>query len=345
MPDARGRGAPASGRSTVGSYAGAARHHTGRQRGRTRARRLRQRNARGQQQPVRFLVMTETQTTAPPGPLDLRRAGAPERLVARGELPVGRPDLPARQPAAARAAAPRARQAAPARPLGHHARAELHLRAPQPRDPRATTSTRSTSPGPGHGGPGARGQHLPRGHLQRGLPAASRRDEEGLRRLFRQFSFPGGIPSHVAPETPGLDPRGRRARLLARPRLRRGVRQPRPARLLRRRRRRGRDRAAGRQLALEQVPRTRRATARCCPILHLNGYKIANPTVLARIPHDELRALLERLRLRAATSSRATTRRRCTSCMAATLDEVVDEIAAIQRARARAADASGRAGR
>ena len=44
-----------------------------------------------------------------------------------------------------------------------------------------------------------------------------------MRRLFRQFSFPGGIPSHAAPETPGLDPRGRRARLRARPRLRRGA--------------------------------------------------------------------------------------------------------------------------
>ena len=78
-----------------------------------------------------------------------------------------------------------------------------------------------------------------------------------MRRLFRQFSFPGGIPSHVAPETPGLDPRGRRAGLRARPRLRRGVRQPGPARLLRRRRRRGGDRSARRELAFEQVPRPR----------------------------------------------------------------------------------------
>ena len=76
----------------------------------------------------------------------------------------------------------------------------------------------------------------------------------GLRRLFRQFSFPGGIPSHVAPETPGLDPRGRRARLRALARVRRRVRQPRPARRLRRRRRRGGDGTARHQLALEQVP-------------------------------------------------------------------------------------------
>ena len=111
--------------------------YTARQRGRTRARRLRERNARGHTQPLPFLVMTETQTNTPTGPLTLRRAGAPERLVARGELPLRRPDLPARQPAAARAAARRARQAAPARPLGHDARAELHLRPPEPRHPRA----------------------------------------------------------------------------------------------------------------------------------------------------------------------------------------------------------------
>ena len=49
------------------------------------------------------------------------------------------------------------------------------------------------------------------------------------------------------------------------------------------------------------------------PILHLNGYKIANPTVLARIPHEELQALLRGLWLCAAASSRGTTRRRCTS--------------------------------
>ena len=49
------------------------------------------------------------------------------------------------------------------------------------------------------------------------------------------------------------------------------------------------------------------------PILHLNGYKIADPTVLARIGDEELRELCSRLRLRAAISSRATSRRRCTS--------------------------------
>ena len=75
-----------------------------------------------------------------------------------------------------------------------------------------------------------------------------------MRELFRQFSFPGGIPSHVAPETPGSIHEGGELGYALVARLRRGVRQPRPDRRLRGRRRRGRDRAAGRELALEQVP-------------------------------------------------------------------------------------------
>ncbi len=95
----------------------------------------------------------------------------------------------------------RAHQAAPARPLGHDARTELRLRAHEPGDPRA---------GPEHDlhhrsrprRPRAGRERVPGRDLQRGLPAHRAR-HEGLRRLFRQFSFPGGIPSHVAPETPG----------------------------------------------------------------------------------------------------------------------------------------------
>ena len=69
---------------------------------------------------------------SPQGAPERRRAGADERLLAGGQLPVGRPDLPAGQPAAEGAAAARAHQAAAARALGHHAGAELHLRAPEP---------------------------------------------------------------------------------------------------------------------------------------------------------------------------------------------------------------------
>src|SRR6476469_3024997 len=56
--------------------------------------------------------------------------------------------------------------------------------------------------GPGHGGPGLVASTWLEGSYSERYPDVSR-DEEGLRRLFRQFSFPGGIPSHVAPETPG----------------------------------------------------------------------------------------------------------------------------------------------
>ena len=74
---------------------------------------------------------------APLGPLAGEELRAARRLVARRELPLGRPDLPARQPAPARAARGRARQAAVARPLGHDARPQPPLGAPQPRHPRA----------------------------------------------------------------------------------------------------------------------------------------------------------------------------------------------------------------
>ncbi len=61
--------------------------------------------------------------------------------------------------------------------------------------------------GPGHGGPALVAAAWLEGTYTEVYPHISR-DEEGMRRLFRQFSFPGGIPSHVAPETPGSIPRG-----------------------------------------------------------------------------------------------------------------------------------------
>ena len=108
-----------------------------------------------------------------------------------------------------------------------------------------------------------------------------------MKRLFTQFSFPGGIPSHVAPETPGSIHEGGELGYAALARLRRRLRQPRSDRRLRGRRRRGGDRAAGHELALQQVPEPGHDGA-VLPILHLNGYKIANPCVLARISHEEL---------------------------------------------------------
>ena len=108
--------------------------------------------------------------------------------------------------------------------------------------------------GPGHGGPAIVANAYLEGTYSEVYPSITR-DTEGMRRLFRQFSFPGRHPEPRGARDPGLHPRGRRARLRAVPRVRRRVRQPRPRRGLRRRRRRGGDRAAGHELALEQVPR------------------------------------------------------------------------------------------
>ena len=104
--------------------------------------------------------------------------------------------------------------------------------------------------GPGHGGPGLVANAYLEGTYSEVYPNISA-DEEGMKRLFTQFSFPGGIPSHVAPETPGSIHEGGRARLRRLARLRRRLRQPRSDRRLRRRRRRGGDRGAGDQLALQ----------------------------------------------------------------------------------------------
>ena len=117
-------------------------------------------------------------------------------------------------------------------------------------------------------------------------------DEDGLRRLFRQFSFPGGIPSHAAPETPGsIHEGGELGYSLAHAY---GAALDNPdlvvACVV------GDGEAETGPLAASWHsnkfldPATDGAVL---PILHLNGYKIANPTVLDRIPDDELVSLLE----------------------------------------------------
>ena len=108
--------------------------------------------------------------------------------------------------------------------------------------------------GPGHGGPGLVANTYLEGTYTEIYPNVGH-DEEGLRRLFRQFSFPGGIPSHVAPETPGSINEGGELGYSLAHAYGAGVRQPGPDGLLRGRGRGGRDGRAGHQLALEQVPR------------------------------------------------------------------------------------------
>jgi xylulose-5-phosphate/fructose-6-phosphate phosphoketolase len=145
--------------------------------------------------------------------------------------------------------------------------------------------------GPGHGGPGLVANTWLEGSYTERYPNITQ-DADGMRLLFRQFSFPGGIPSHVAPETPGsIHEGGELGYALAHaygaafdnPDLvvccvvGDGEAETGPL-------------AASWHANKFLDPRRDGAVL---PVLHLNGYKIANPTVLARIPEEELRALLE----------------------------------------------------
>ena len=145
--------------------------------------------------------------------------------------------------------------------------------------------------GPGHGGPGMVANVYLEGTYSEVYPHIGR-DEEGLRRLFRQFSFPGGIPSHVAPETPGsIHEGGELGYSLAHAY---GAAFDNPDLLVccvv------GDGEAETGPLATSWHSNKFLNPVRdgaVLAVLHLNGYKIANPTVLARIPRHELRALLE----------------------------------------------------
>ena len=140
--------------------------------------------------------------------------------------------------------------------------------------------------GPGHGGPGIVANTYLEGTYSEIYPNISQ-DEEGMKRLFKQFSFPGGIPSHVAPETPGsIHEGGELGYALSHAY---GAAFDNPDLIVAAwsamaKRRPARWRRAGTRTSFS-IPRTDGAVL---PILHLNGYKIANPTVLARISHEEL---------------------------------------------------------
>ena len=144
--------------------------------------------------------------------------------------------------------------------------------------------------GPGHGGPALVANTYLEGTYSELYPAISQ-DEEGLRRLFKQFSFPGGIPSHVAPETPGsIHEGGELGYSLAHAF---GAAFDNPglvvACVI------GDGEAETGPLATSWHGNkflSPRRDGAVLPILHLNGYKIANPTVLARIGRAELEELL-----------------------------------------------------
>jgi xylulose-5-phosphate/fructose-6-phosphate phosphoketolase len=150
---------------------------------------------------------------------------------------------------------------------------ELHLRPPEPGHPQVRPQ-RALRHGPGPRRPRPRRERLPRGHLQRGLPERPA-GRGGDARLFKQFSFPGGIPSHVAPETPGSIHEGGELGYALSHAYGAAFDNPncwsRPSSATARPRR-----ARSRLVALEQVPDPATDGA-VLPILHLNGYKIANP--------------------------------------------------------------------
>ncbi len=144
--------------------------------------------------------------------------------------------------------------------------------------------------GPGHGGPGPVAAAWLEGTYTETYPDITQ-DAEGMRRLFRQFSFPGGIPSHVAPETPGsIHEGGELGYALSHAY---GAAFDNPdlivAAVV------GDGEAETGPLAASWQSNKFVNPARdgtVLPILHLNGYKIANPTVLARISPEELDHLL-----------------------------------------------------
>jgi xylulose-5-phosphate/fructose-6-phosphate phosphoketolase len=183
--------------------------------------------------------------------------------------------------------------------------------------------------GPGHGGPAVVANAWLEGTYSELYPHVGP-GEEGMRRLFRQFSFPGGIPSHAAPETPGSIHEGGELgyalshafgaafdnpELLVACVVGDGEAETGPL-------------ATGWQSNKFLNPRTDGAVL---PILHLNGYKIANPTVLARIPETELISFLEgcgwRPLIVAGDEPEPVHQK-----FAAALDEALDQIAEIHRA-------------
>jgi xylulose-5-phosphate/fructose-6-phosphate phosphoketolase len=195
--------------------------------------------------------------------------------------------------------------------------------------------------GPGHGGPGVVAAAYLEGTYSEHYSSVTG-DYDGLRQLFRQFSFPGGIPSHAAPETPGSIHEGGELGYALMHAYGAAFDNP--------------DLVVACVIGDGEAETGPLATSwhsnkfldpvtdgAVLPILHLNGYKIANPTVLARIPEPELLDLMRGYGYQpylveaGLDEDRTAVHRR----MASTLDEMLDRIAAIQRA-ARSGGAAGR---
>ena len=183
--------------------------------------------------------------------------------------------------------------------------------------------------GPGHGGPAVVANAYLEGTYSELYPQVSR-DEAGLRELFRQFSFPGGIPSHAAPETPGsIHEGGELGYALAHAF---GAAFDNPELLVACVV--GDGEAETGPLATSWHSNkflNARTDGAVLPILHLNGYKIANPTVLARIPEQELVSFLEGCGWHPLVVA-GDEPPAIHQAFAAALDEALDEIDRIQRA-------------
>src|SRR5260221_4811186 len=182
--------------------------------------------------------------------------------------------------------------------------------------------------GPGHGGPGLVANTYLEGTYSERYSNVSQ-DEQGLKSLFKQFSFPGGIPSHVAPQTPGsINEGGELGYSLSHAY---GAAFDNP------------DLLVACVVGDGEAETGPLATSwhsnkfldpvhdgAVLPILHLNGYKIAGPTVLARIPGDELEALFRGYGY-SPHFVEGSDPMKMHQLMAATIDVVVADIRRIQR--------------
>jgi xylulose-5-phosphate/fructose-6-phosphate phosphoketolase len=181
--------------------------------------------------------------------------------------------------------------------------------------------------GPGHGGPGLVANTYLEGTYSELYPNISQ-DERGLKRLFTQFSFPGGIPSHVAAETPGSINEGGELGYSLMHAYGAAFDNP--------------DLLVACVVGDGEAETGALATSwhsnkflnpvhdgAVLPILHLNGYKIASPTVLARISREELEALFRGYGYKPYFVE-GDDPEKVHPLMAATLDQIVEEIRQIQ---------------
>jgi xylulose-5-phosphate/fructose-6-phosphate phosphoketolase len=182
--------------------------------------------------------------------------------------------------------------------------------------------------GPGHGGPGLVANTWLEGTYTELYPEIEQ-GAEGMKRLFKQFSFPGGVPSHVAPETPGSIHEGGELGYAVSHAYGAALDNP--------------DLVVACVVGDGEAETGPLAAAwhsnkflnpihdgAVLPILHLNGYKIANPTVLARISHEELESLFVGYGFKPHFVEGSEPQAMHQE-MAATLDKALDEIQSIQK--------------